>query len=365
MTNTTNNNATVNELYVAHNVLDAITEEALLQDRPKVITNMASQTINATTTIKEEETMKKRTIAIVGVETQECVETTLDALSFEELLDMKQLTKDIIRAYLEEENVVMSNTEFKKTKRGDLLQMLYVIMHPVKITSKVLVQEMTMGATFATSTCRCTRCGGSGIFYTRVENNIPVKAIPDDGMCYRCQGTGIEPGKELDISKPTPKTVPVGDFSSDTAPVFEPVPKKERTAKEKSDLLKEYLKDCASKNAKKGFGYSISAHMLCAIILKADCGLEKLKGNEDKVTDEQKKSVDTVRTWLKEKGIITPVLYTVEQDENVRVYIAGYDGRKDNTENDKVKIYPYNQHYASIYKPVSVTSYAVNLNNWK
>lgn len=355
MTNTTNNNATVNELYVAHNVLDAITEEALLQDRPKVITNMASQTINATTTIKEEETMKKRTIAIVDVETQECVETTLDALSLEELIGMKEFTKDIIRAYLEEEGVVISNTEFKKTKRAVLIQSLYRIMHPV---AQEMMQAMKSGSMVTTTACKCTRCGGSGIFYTRVENNIPIKAIPDNGMCYRCQGTGIEPIHEK-------KTVPVGDFSSDTAPVFEPAPKKERTAKEKSDLLKEYLKDCASKNAKKGFGYSISAHMLCAIILKADCGLEKLKGNEDKVTDEQKKSVDTVRTWLKEKGIITPVLYTVEQDENVRVYIAGYDGRKDNTENDKVKIYPYNQHYASIYKPASVTSYAVNLNNWK
>ena len=133
MTNTTNNNATVNELYVAHNVLDAITEEALLQDRPKVITNMASQTINATTTIKEEETMKKRTIAIVDVETQECVETTLDALSLEELIGMKEFTKDIIRAYLEEEGVVISNTEFKKTKRAVLIHSLYRIMHPVAL----------------------------------------------------------------------------------------------------------------------------------------------------------------------------------------------------------------------------------------
>lgn len=40
---------------------------------------------------------------------------------------------------------------------------------------------------------KCTRCGGSGIFYTRVVNAIPIKAIPDDGMCYRCHGSGVDP----------------------------------------------------------------------------------------------------------------------------------------------------------------------------
>lgn len=40
---------------------------------------------------------------------------------------------------------------------------------------------------------KCKRCGGSGIFYTRVVNMQPVKAIPDDGMCYRCNGSGVDP----------------------------------------------------------------------------------------------------------------------------------------------------------------------------
>lgn len=40
---------------------------------------------------------------------------------------------------------------------------------------------------------KCNRCGGSGIFYTRVINNNPIKAIPDNGMCYRCHGSGIDP----------------------------------------------------------------------------------------------------------------------------------------------------------------------------
>ena len=40
---------------------------------------------------------------------------------------------------------------------------------------------------------KCTRCGGKGIFYTRVHNSVPIKAIPDDGICYRCNGSGIDP----------------------------------------------------------------------------------------------------------------------------------------------------------------------------
>ena len=40
---------------------------------------------------------------------------------------------------------------------------------------------------------KCTRCGGKGVFYTRVVNMTPIKAIPDDGMCYRCYGSGVDP----------------------------------------------------------------------------------------------------------------------------------------------------------------------------
>lgn len=39
----------------------------------------------------------------------------------------------------------------------------------------------------------CDRCGGKGIFYTRVHNGVPIPAIPDNGVCYRCLGSGIDP----------------------------------------------------------------------------------------------------------------------------------------------------------------------------
>lgn len=44
---------------------------------------------------------------------------------------------------------------------------------------------------------KCTRCDGCGIFYTKTINMQPIKAKPDDGMCYRCHGTGIEPYPHL------------------------------------------------------------------------------------------------------------------------------------------------------------------------
>lgn len=40
---------------------------------------------------------------------------------------------------------------------------------------------------------RCDRCGGGGIFFTRVHNGEGIPAQPDEGICYRCNGTGIDP----------------------------------------------------------------------------------------------------------------------------------------------------------------------------
>lgn len=37
----------------------------------------------------------------------------------------------------------------------------------------------------------CDRCGGSGIFVIGVCNGVPVPAQPDEGMCYKCFGSGV------------------------------------------------------------------------------------------------------------------------------------------------------------------------------
>ena len=35
----------------------------------------------------------------------------------------------------------------------------------------------------------CPRCLGRGIVFTHVLNGVPVPAIPDSGICYKCGGT--------------------------------------------------------------------------------------------------------------------------------------------------------------------------------
>jgi RecJ-like exonuclease len=39
----------------------------------------------------------------------------------------------------------------------------------------------------------CTRCGGHGIVYKRVENDRGIPHDPWHGICYRCQGAMIDP----------------------------------------------------------------------------------------------------------------------------------------------------------------------------
>ena len=36
----------------------------------------------------------------------------------------------------------------------------------------------------------CPRCGGSGVFYVGTNNGALVPAMPANGMCYKCEGTG-------------------------------------------------------------------------------------------------------------------------------------------------------------------------------
>lgn len=39
---------------------------------------------------------------------------------------------------------------------------------------------------------KCPRCSGLGIIVSRVENGQPIPIPVDDGVCYKCNGTGIE-----------------------------------------------------------------------------------------------------------------------------------------------------------------------------
>jgi hypothetical protein len=46
------------------------------------------------------------------------------------------------------------------------------------------------GKAYATISITCDRCGGSGIFYVAVHNGRSVPALPDGGVCYKCNGDG-------------------------------------------------------------------------------------------------------------------------------------------------------------------------------
>lgn len=120
----------------------------------------------------------------------------------------------------------------------------------------------------------------------------------------------------------------------------------------KTDKLFALIKACADSNNKKGFGYTISSFMLQACILNAGAGISKLKGHT--VTAEENKMTQDIYSWLKKKGFIKPLVYSVVEDENIRVYTPEYSG---NTNTKTVKMIPWAQ--SKGYTAKKVTSFLV------
>lgn len=106
-----------------------------------------------------------------------------------------------------------------------------------------------------------------------------------------------------------------------------PVAEAKATAKEQYSLFCYFVKTNAQQNKDKGYGYCVSAYMLCAHVLKAAYGLKKLKGNEDKVTNEQREKVKEVRNFMIHKGHLKPVTWSYN---NVTYYSPEYDGNNKN-----------------------------------
>lgn len=153
--------------------------------------------------------------------------------------------KEDIRKELESLGIKLSNTEFKKTRRDDMLKML----------EKAKAQQPTITDTEVT-------------------------------------------------------------------PVQEP-----SARREKYNLFCHLVKTNALENQKKGYGHVVSAYMLCAHILKADYGLEKLKGHEHEVTPEQRAKVKEIRNFMINKGHIKAVTWSYN---NVTYYLSEYDGNNKN-----------------------------------
>ena len=123
-------------------------------------------------------------------------------------------------------------------------------------------------------------------------------------------------------------------------------------AKAKTDELFRLIKTYAIENKARGYGYTVSAYMLCAYILQSGHGIKKLKGHEHEITPEQKESVKSVRKWLIDKGYITPCTY--KTSENISVYTDEYDG----LDNHKAKMVHISK--SANLTCVGVSSYKVN-----
>lgn len=159
----------------------------------------------------------------------------------------------------------------------------------------------------------------------------------------------------LNKAKADATSVPVGDLEITRDNADAPAPQVNRDAKEKTELLLQYIRETALTNQKNGFGYSISGYMLQAMILKADTGLEKMKGHV--VTEEEHATCMKIYKWLKDKGYIKAAVYSVVEDDKVRVYIPGvYNG---SLETKHVRMVPYNQ--SGNYTAKQITSYTVLL----
>ena len=47
------------------------------------------------------------------------------------------------------------------------------------------------GRMYTKASCKCDRCGGTGVFACRVENGHPVPHPAYGGVCLKCEGTGV------------------------------------------------------------------------------------------------------------------------------------------------------------------------------
>ena len=63
------------------------------------------------------------------------------------------------------------------------------------MTNGTLIKVDRNGTKYYEGLVTCDRCGGLGIFITRVENGVGVPAQPDNGVCYQCGGRGKVAGK--------------------------------------------------------------------------------------------------------------------------------------------------------------------------
>lgn len=176
----------------------------------------------------------------------------------------------------------------------------------------------------------------------------------EDGNTQEVTETDVEAdiSEQIEIHESIHGVVSTGDFTYDKAPAQEKEDNYE--AKAKTDKLFALIKARAADNEKKGFGYTISSFMLQACILDAGAGIKKMKGHV--VTTEEDEMTQRVYSWLKDNGFIEPCVYSVQEDEKVRIFMPNYPGKLENT---TVRMIPYDK--SGGYTAKKITSFLVIL----
>lgn len=159
-----------------------------------------------------------------------------------------------------------------------------------------------------------------------IEEAYHVKKYSDEGDQLEMDETGVDPtakksSKKTGIKKDSKK---------------EPETK-DKTPQEKLNAFLEDLHKSALENKEKGYGTSVSAFMLDALILK-QYGIYNLKGalkNDELtrksgegnilITEERLNKVKEIKKWLLTKGIIKVAIYTADTHKNYYMEDV-YDG---------------------------------------
>ena len=151
------------------------------------------------------------------------------------------------------------------------------------------------------------------------------------------------------------------DITNDNAPesIEEPtsaVKTPVSDARAKTNELLNLIHGHAKDNKRKGYGTTISSHMLQAYILKVGHNVPKLKGHT--VTKDEYETTIRVYKWLLDNGYIKPCAYSVNEDSNIRVYIADYNGKTGNVGHG-ITYLPYNATNAAKYTVKKAVLFAV------
>lgn len=139
-------------------------------------------------------------------------------------------------------------------------------------------------------------------------------------------------------------------------PQQKPAQQQQTKAQQKTKAFIKKLKEAAVANEKKGYGYTVSAFMFQATVLSVHNGLEKLQGH--KITAEEAEKTEKVYDWCVKKGIISQVLYSINEKSFIRVYTDKYDGKKESKDFWYMTV---NEALKAGYTIKECTSYKVNL----